>query len=105
MRDTYEAITREFGGKLTRAGVSGLLRSLGVLGGGGGVEGDAEPLELLWGEMGLMEGMPVGGWAREGRVCWAGFAASSRGLLTEGMGGWADLGWALDAGPVALIRV
>jgi hypothetical protein len=79
MRDTYEAVVKEFGGKLNRAGIGGLLRSLGVgrgdgsgdggggspsaerggSAGGGVAEGDAEPLELLWGEMGLPEGMPV----------------------------------------------
>jgi len=74
MRDTYEAVVKEFGGKLNRSGITGLLRSLGVGGaaaaavplvaaggGNGGVEGDAEPLELLWQEMGLPEGMPVSG--------------------------------------------
>ncbi|KIY92445.1 putative 2-oxoglutarate dehydrogenase E1 component DHKTD1 [Monoraphidium neglectum] len=80
MRDTYEAVVKEFGGKLNRDGVLRLLRSLGVDsgsggggggggsrgrganggGGGGNGGGDEEPLDLLWSELGLgPEGTPV----------------------------------------------
>lgn len=68
MRDTYEAVVKEFGGKLNRSGVLGLLRSLGVHDGPAAAGADSEPLDLLWGELGFgAEGTPVrGGGAAQG---------------------------------------